>query len=34
MKKKKSPLHSQTIVGEVDVLGHTEGFLGMGGAMS
>ena len=30
-KQCESPLHCQTIVGEVDALGHTEGFLGMGG---
>lgn len=28
---KKSPLHSQAVVGEEDALWHTEGFLGMGG---
>jgi hypothetical protein len=30
-KQWESPLHSQAVVGEVDTLGHTEGFLGMGG---
>ena len=30
-KQWESPLHSQAIVCQMDALGHTEGFLGMGG---